>query len=230
MRKLIGLAGLSGKRAIKEIVVKPTKDTLSVLATSPDESVAISLSINSNPLGIDKQIGITNLSNVEKYISLFTDEPKIVIKDNRLVLSEGRKRIASLLKSPEYVTSKIAKEKYETIKEVVADGEVITINSKIIKKIKDYMGAVGVEAFKLTIKGKELLIEVGNENTDIVNDVIELEKAVEKEVSVVLGEAFIDATSKLNLDFTLTLKKDAPVLVNSESQTYKYEALVALYG
>lgn len=230
--KLFELGNLSGKRAIKEVVIKPTKDSLSILATSPDESVAVSVAVKCNPLGITEAIGITDITNIDKYLAILGLSPKVVIKENRLVLSSGRKRISSLLKSPEYVTSVLGTAKYNAIKDLVKDGVTVTIKDEDVKRIKDYMTTTGVDNFKLTLKGKEILVEVGNENTDIITNVIELEDGAldTPEVSVVLGQAFLDATAKLRLSFTVTMKKDCPVIVNSEAETYKYEALVALYG
>jgi len=230
LSQLFNLAKLSGKREIKEVVVKPTKDSLSVLATSPDESIAVNLLIKSNDLGITAQIGLTNIVSIQKYIALFGEEPKIVVKDNRLILSKGRKRISSLLKEAEYVTSKIGKDKYDTIRKLVEDGEEVQISSDDVKKIKDYLNATGVEAFKLTVEGKEILVEVGGANTDTITDVIDIPNKVANKVSVVLGQAFIDATTNLSGTITLVLKNDSPVLVKAEATTYKYEALVALFG
>jgi hypothetical protein len=223
LKKLLGLVSFPGERQLAEDKAVINKNI--ILAKSPDGTIAIKVALKEELF--DKTIGI-NVKKTLDYINLFK-EYEIKIKDNRLIISKGKKKISILLTEPALVKSVIEESKFNALKENLKGGTEYIINVDSLKEILSKYFALGEPIVKCNFEDKELDLEIGNNNTDNIKDKFEIE-GKGKVSNIKLGQAFLDGLSVLEGEVNLKTKENMPILITQETKEYSIELLIAQIG
>jgi len=221
LKNILKSVTLKGQREINEIVVNDKK----ILATSPDQSIAIRLTAKKSILDTKEIIGLQKLNSLKKYLDLLP-KVKIELKDNRLMLSEGKKKVNVLLKSPEYINSKVEEKNFNNIIKILEGVSSIKVDLKNLRNIENYLIATESTFFDLELKGKDLIVSILEENKDNIIDTIELIEG-SGEAKVRMSNSFVEAIQGLEGEVELVLKNNSPILIKQETEDFKIEILVA---
>jgi len=223
LKKLLELVSFSNGRELSEDKAVINKNI--ILAKSPDGTVAVRVELKKELF--DQKIGIP-VKKTLNFLNLFK-EPVIKIKENRLIIQQGKKKISVLLVEPSLVKSAFEEAKFASLKENLVGAEVYTANLDTIKEVLSKYFALGEPISQCTFEKEELTFEIGNDNTNNIVDTIEV-KGNGSKVSVKLGQAFIDAISVLEGEAAIFVKENKPILVSKETDDYRVEILIAQVG
>jgi hypothetical protein len=223
LEKILKVVKFSGNREIKEITIDKNK----IIATSPDESVAIRFVNKSDILG-ETKIGLQKLDKLLSYLSLVGKEYKTNITENRLTISASKRKISVLLKDPNYISSSLAEDNFDKLVNSLKDGNKFVVEVNKLSVISQYLSITELDNFILETKDNELKIIIKNKNTDNIEETIEVKG--KGKVEVKLGLAFVEALSVLEGEVNLTFKENYPILVSQKTDDYSVEILIGLYG
>lgn len=222
LKSILKIIGLRGQRTINEVTIQKNK----ILVTSPDQSVAIRLIAKEPILESKESIGLQKLDILKKYLELCSDKVKIKIEDNRLYLSEGRKKISVLLKATQFISTNVEEKNFDKIFNLLSDGVKVKVNLKDLKALETYVSNSEATFFEMEVKDKELKINILEQNKDNITDVIELIEG-KGTAKVKLGNSFIDAIQGLEEEVELVIKDNCPILIKQQTENYSVEFLVA---
>ena len=230
LKSFLKIVGLSGDRTISEMVFELEKDSIKTISKSLDQSTALLGVIKTNPFNIGGKLGIANLQKFVQYLDLI-EIKSFKIENNRIIIKGKDKKASILLKKPEFIVDTVADCKlYDKLLNILTDGISFKIDVDKLKVIENYMKITTSDYFNLIVSNKLLKIEVGTNNTDKINEDIEINYNGDKEIKIALKTAFIDAIKNINGEVIITIKEGAPVKVSINNDDLSIDFLIAQAG
>lgn len=213
LKTFLKVVTLNGKSKIDDLLLETGENTIIVKAKSPNNTSAVYGQLKIDLKFKDKLIGISSCEKLINCIDTIGDS--ISIKDNRIIIKGENKKASLLLKDPKFVTS--ISENIEKFKKMIDGSEGITFNVSILKNIQKYISNTGANFFTITIKGQKLIINVGEDNTDHITEELDIDS--NQDVTIKLGQPFLDVIQNLDGDITLKLGSNTIPIVSVRSTT-----------
>ena len=220
--RFISLIHLTGAVELKECLIEGTKQALKVCAVTPSKTFALNAKLKGDYSDLGT-MGIDDLYLLEKSISLMEDIT-LTKKENKLTLKDKTVKNNLLLRSPQYIMTKLEEERYiKATKD--SRGNEFTLTKDDIKKIADYY-----DIYKSSV-------EIQGEDNEIVMKMTKEENSAElkikvkekvKSFQVLVAGLFVEALKNINTDVTVSIKTGKPVLLSTKTDDYEVEYFIAL--
>ncbi len=221
LEKFISLIHLTGAIELKECLMEGTKKSLKVCAVTPSKTFALKAELKGDysDLGI---VGIDDLNLLEKTISLMNDID-LTKKDNTLMLKGKAVKNKLLLRSPQYILTKLEEEKYNEVSKN-SKGNEFVLTQGDITKIYDYYSIFKSSIILKGDKNEITIILKKGENTSELKLKI---RATVKPFESLMAGIFVEALKNIDTEVKVSVKTDLPVIIEAETENYKVEYFIA---
>lgn len=137
---------------IPQVVFSPTEDGARVEAVSEDRSVFVTWE---GPFEIPEEIGIMHVSLLKGSLSKMGDHVRVVVRDNRLILSSEDSRIVTrlVLGHPNQITTKIPNpDAISQINSMFSEKQKQELPASVLKEVSSAQKLIGSNSETITLK------------------------------------------------------------------------------
>jgi len=232
LTRFLELLASKGVLENKEVLIKAVEDGLEAFTVDSSNIFSIRGQLRGVISDIDN-LAIGDIAQLRALLSNFDPKEKIDLKKNinKLVITSANNKleVEYILKSPEYITNTIAKEKIETIYKKSCINEFV-LNTSNIKKMLSYFGTLGNSNTDVYLSGKKdsKVLKFGlSKNENNLKASLDVE-CIKNDFNIKISSVFMAILSTVLGDVKIAINNDLPAVITYETEKeFKFIYLLA---